>query len=322
MSAQSTDGTIDLILDTASKIFSDHCGKSLLDQAEESIFPRDLWELLKKNGFNQLGSKETGTSISDLYAFLIMCGRFAVPLPISETLLMNLWFGDVGNISGIGELRDGKICEVSGGYKVPRIGIVEKGNNTVTALSGAVLIREGRNLAGEARDSIEPQSGKTLTVSDDPYAQLALSRVCLMAGCMQSVLDLGVQFSLERSQFGRSISKFQAIQHSLAVVACEVAASRRAADAAIDALGDPRFILEVAAAKARVGEAAGFVAEQIHQIHGAMGFTQEHRLHHYTKRLWSWRDEWGNEFYWQQLLGEEITNRGADSVWSFIATSS
>ncbi|GIS51876.1 MAG: hypothetical protein Ct9H90mP27_3670 [Gammaproteobacteria bacterium] len=104
----------------------------------------------------------------------------------------------------------------------------------------------------------------------------------MLAGCMQRVLDLGVQFASERTQFGRSISKFQAIQHSLALVACEVAASRRAAEAAIDALGDRRFVLEVAAAKARVGEAAGFIAEQVHQVHGAMGFTQEHRLHHYT----------------------------------------
>tara|TARA_B100001175_G_scaffold221897_1_gene188903 strand:+ start:62 stop:481 length:420 start_codon:yes stop_codon:yes gene_type:complete len=139
---------------------------------------------------------------------------------------------------------------------------------------------------------------------------------------MQTVLDLGVQFASERTQFGRSISKFQAIQHSLALVACEVAASRRAAEAAIDALGDRRFVLEVAAAKARVGEAAGFIAEQVHQVHGAMGFTQEHRLHHYTKRLWSWRDEWGNEFEWQTLLGQEVARSGADSAWSFIATSS
>ena len=97
---------------------------------------------------------------------------------------------------------------------------------------------------------------------------------------------------------------------------------RQAAEAAIDALGDTRFVLEVAAAKSRVGEAAGLVAEQVHQIHGAMGFTQEHRLHHYTKRLWAWRDEWGNEFYWQSLLGQDISKLGADSVWSFIATSS
>jgi alkylation response protein AidB-like acyl-CoA dehydrogenase len=149
---------------------------------------------------------------------------------------------------------------------------------------------------------------------------MALARTNLMAGGLQATLDLGLQFASERSQFGRSISKFQAIQHGLAVVAAEVAAAQRAADAAVDALGTSRFIDEVSASKARVGEAVGIVAEQVHQVHGAMGFTYEHRLHHFTRRLWAWRDEWGNEFYWQTILGRRLAGLGADKVWGYIAT--
>ena len=317
-----SESTIELILDAASRIFSDHCDKSLLDSCERAAPPENLWLLLKKNGFNQLGSDESGTSLSDMYEFLIECGRHAVPLPISETLLMNLWFGDVGEISGIGELRGDKVLNVSCGSAVNRVGFIEKGRESVRLINDIEVLEKGYNLADESRDVLAFRGGDEVQVTIDPYAQMALTRVCLMAGCMQTVLDLGVQFASEREQFGRSISKFQAIQHNLAVVACEVAASKRAALAAIDALGHSRFVLEVAAAKSRVGEAAGLVAEQIHQIHGAMGFTQEHRLHHYTKRLWSWRDEWGNEFYWQGLLGRGVSSLGADSAWSFIATSS
>ena len=151
---------------------------------------------------------------------------------------------------------------------------------------------------------------------------MALARTNLMAGTLQSTLDLGLQFAAERSQFGRSISKFQAIQHSLAAVGTEVAASQRAADAGVDAMGTDRFEQEVAAAKARVGEAVGIVAEQVHQVHGAMGYTYEHRLHHFTRRLWAWRDEWGNEFYWQVKLGQHLATLGADRVWGYIATPS
>ncbi len=314
--------TIELILDTASRIFSDNCDKSLLDFCERGGIPQDLWLLLKKNGFNQLGMDESGTSISDLYEFLIECGRYAVPMPISEILLMNLWFGDVGEISGIGELRDKKVFNVPHGSGISRVGVVAKEQKTVSLITDVEILESDYNLAGESRDVLDFRVGGEVSLATDPFAQMALTRVCLMAGCMQTVLDLGVQFASEREQFGRSISKFQAIQHNLAIVACEVAASRRAAEAAIDAWGDDRFVLEVAAAKSRVGEAAGLVAEQVHQIHGAMGFTQEHRLHHYTKRLWAWRDEWGNEFYWQSFLGEGVSKLGADSVWSFIATSS
>ena len=108
----------------------------------------------------------------------------------------------------------------------------------------------------------------------------------------------------------------------MAVVGTEVAASQRAADAGVDAMGTDRFEQEVAAAKARVGEAVGIVAEQVHQVHGAMGYTYEHRLHHFTRRLWAWRDEWGNEFYWQAKLGQYLATLGADRVWGYIATPS
>ena len=212
---------------------------------------------------------------------------------------MNIWFGNSEEMSGVGELFGNQIFNVPFGMSVGRIGVVEKGKDYVTMLSNRELIDSAFNVAGERRDVLTFSEGEKISIGSDPYAQMALTRVCLLVGCMQTVLDLGVQFASERTQFGRSISKFQAIQHSLALVACEVAASRRAAEAAIDALGARRIVLEVAAAKARVGEAAGGIAEQVHQVHGAMGFTQEHRLHHYTKRLWSWRDEWGNEFEWQ-----------------------
>ena len=62
--------------------------------------------------------------------------------------------------------------------------------------------------------------------------------------------------------------------------------------------------------------------EQVHQVHGAMGYTYEHRLHHFTRRLWAWRDEWGNEFYWQAKLGQHLASLGADRVWGYIATPS
>ncbi len=62
----------------------------------------------------------------------------------------------------------------------------------------------------------------------------------------------------------------------------------------------------MAVAKARVGEAAGKVAEVCHQVHGAMGFTQEHPLHFATRRLWSWRDEFGHETFWQERIGRLV----------------
>lgn len=78
---------------------------------------------------------------------------------------------------------------------------------------------------------------------------------------------------------------------------------------------DPYTLL----ALARVVQVA-VVAEIAHQIHGAMGYAHEHQLHHFTRRLWAWRDEFGNKFAWQQRLGQELCERGADGLWDFLAT--
>jgi alkylation response protein AidB-like acyl-CoA dehydrogenase len=68
-----------------------------------------------------------------------------------------------------------------------------------------------------------------------------------------------------------------------------------------------------------VGEAAGKVAEIAYQVHGAIGFTHEHSLHRLTRRLWSWRDEFGNESHWSRELGRAVMTAGADVLWPTIA---
>jgi len=124
-----------------------------------------------------------------------------------------------------------------------------------------------------------------------------------------------VTYAGERRQFGRTLSKFQAIQHMLAEAAGHLAASEAASALAGDAYATPSFAFQVAVAKARSGEAAGKVAEICHQVHGGMGFTQEHPLHFATRRLWSWRDEFGGEAYWQERIGRAVCADGGEALW-------
>ncbi|MET0369857.1 MAG: acyl-CoA dehydrogenase family protein, partial [Sphingobium sp.] len=116
------------------------------------------------------------------------------------------------------------------------------------------------------------------------------------------------------------LSKFQAVQHDLARLGGEVAAAGAAADMAVEALaGDPaRATLPIAAAKARTGEAASIAVNIAQQLHGAIGFTQEHRLHWYTTALWSWRDEYGGQRYWTDLLGRAAIDAGGAGFWPIL----
>jgi len=314
--------TRQLLIDTAERIFADHCDKAVLDAAERGEFPERLWNIVRENGFHELAMADSGVDLKDAFAVIRVAGRHALPLPMVEILLANRWLRSSAELAVIGRLEGNRIADVPWAGNAQRVlGIDWDSTDGVSTSVSVEEIETDRNVAAESRDGIPVATGaEPLGLNEPAFEMLALGRVAAMAGCLERILELSLQYASEREQFGRPISKFQAIQHNLAVVAGEVAAAGRAADAAIDALEGDRFALEVAAAKARVGEAAGIVAESAHQVHGAMGFTHEHQLHHFTRRVWAWRDEYGNEAFWQQRLGRHLAGIGAEKVWDFLAT--
>lgn len=314
--------TRNLLLDTAERMFTDHCDKSVLDDAERGQFPDKLWTLLREGGFQQLAMADSGVALGDAMAVLKAAGRAALPLPLAEIILANRWLGNDGKFVSVGLARPGGARDVPWARRAEAV-------ISVSASGGAWLLTEltvqaGVNLAGEPRDAVAAGRSEPLEIGEDACLLLALSRALLMAGGLEKVLALSLTYVTEREQFGRPIAKFQAIQHHLAVMAAEVAAATRAADAALDGLDSDRPVEEVAAAAIRIGEAVGVVVELAHQVHGAMGFTHEHQLHHSTRRLWSWRDEYGNEHFWQKRLGtrlaELVAQDGQQALWAFIAS--
>jgi alkylation response protein AidB-like acyl-CoA dehydrogenase len=142
-----------------------------------------------------------------------------------------------------------------------------------------------------------------------------------MAGALAHITAISVQYAQDRVQFGRPIGKFQAVQQNLAVLAGQTAAASAAADLGAEAVANGIRMLPIAAAKSRTGEAAGQGAAIAHQVHGAIGFTYEHSLHFFTKRLWSWRDEFGNEAEWNLYVGRHMAKAGADRLWAEITAA-
>ncbi len=134
-----------------------------------------------------------------------------------------------------------------------------------------------------------------------------------LSAAAETVLAWTVQYAGERVQFGRPLAKFQGIQVQLAQMAGEVTAVSALVDAAVQRCdrGEP-LELAAAAAKVRAGAAVDVVARLAHQVHGAIGFTLEHRLHHLTTRMWSWRDDAGNETTWARVLGAAVAG---DDPW-------
>ncbi len=123
-----------------------------------------------------------------------------------------------------------------------------------------------------------------------PLVQRALQRAvaakCLeMLGGADAVLEMTVEFAKQRTQFGRPVGSFQAVQHHCANMATDAEGCRRIAYQAAwkVAEGEPAD-REVAMAKAWVSSAYQRICNTAHQLHGAIGFTKEHDLQLYTRR--------------------------------------
>ncbi len=105
-------------------------------------------------------------------------------------------------------------------------------------------------------------------------------------GAAEQALALSVRHAKDRHQFGRPIGSFQAVAHRCADMRADVDACRVLAYQAAWALdGGGPASLEVAAAKAYANDALRRVSLNAHQVHGAIGFSTEHDLHLFTRRL-------------------------------------
>jgi alkylation response protein AidB-like acyl-CoA dehydrogenase len=124
-----------------------------------------------------------------------------------------------------------------------------------------------------------------------------------MAGAMERLVEMTVDYAQTRRQFGREIGKFQAVQQQIALMAETSVAARMAAGAAF--VGTPLElpILRAAVAKMQCGMAAQVVCSIAHAVHGAIGISHEFSLHQLTGRLHAWRMAHGAESYWARRLG-------------------
>jgi acyl-CoA dehydrogenase len=348
------ESTDNIIVDTATRIFQDLCEPNTVNEVEKGEWPKALWDALDESGLtlawvpDELGG--AGATLADGFAVLRVAGRFAAPVPLAETLLAGWLLTRAGIPVPGGPLTiapvhaDGHIVLTADGTLSGRARRVpfarNAGHIAVLAHSGSEIavalvaasglaISQSTSLAGEPRDDVSfdgvvPEAVRPAEVDEDRLVTFgAAVRLQQIAGALEKILEQSVQYALDRSQFGRPIAKFQAVQHNLATLAGEVAAASAAADAAAEACALPDMAVgEVAIAKVRGGEAAGTGAAIAHQVHGAMGFTYEHSLHHATRRLWAWREEFGNEAVWAARLGRMVAQHGADKLWPFITQAS
>lgn len=313
-----------MIAETAERLFAAHLDTATIEAAEAGTWPAALWDEIAANGLDRVLVPEEqggiGGSWEDAYVILQAAGRHAAPVPLAETIGAGWLLADTGL-----EVPEGPLSLAEDASRVPWAAqalqvLVPGGENQFQVFDPKVAgITPDQNIGRDPRDGMT--GAATATGQGDVITVGALVRACQMSGAISEVLELCVTYAGERVQFGRPIGKFQAIQQQLAILAGEAAAAGIAAQSACRALDRKRDALfEIATAKIRAGEAAGKAAAISHQVFGAIGFTDEHHLHHLTRRLWSWRAEFGAESIWAARLGRLVVEQGADKLWPVLTT--
>ena len=141
----------------------------------------------------------------------------------------------------------------------------------------------------------------------------ALATSAQLLGLAQRMLDLGIDYSAQRKQFGKPVGSFQAVKHHLADVAVKIEFARPVVHRAAYALSrlDPRQSVLVSHAKLAAGEAALLAARRSLQVHGAMGYTWETDLQMFMKRAWALDAAWGDRAFHKTRIASHIFADGS-----------
>jgi acyl-CoA dehydrogenase len=314
----------DLFTDALRQLLAGQCTLQLVREIEAGRSAAPFWSQLEESGFADamVGEAQGGAGLNlrDAFPLLELCGSFAVPVPLAETMLARALLADAGLDRPLGSITFGQGGTAPEGHV--RCGLVSGGR----VADWALVAQAGECLllpvpAAEVTAAVFPlDAGLQWAPADVQAAQRvpggldlqtvqACTHAAQLAGAMMNVFTRTLQYANERSQFGRPIGKFQAIQHQLSVISEHTFAARMAAQIGCQSRSHAPERLRVAVAKARTSEAALEVASLSHSIHGAIGFTEEFDLQLFTRRLHAWRQSAGSESYWHGVLGEELVER-------------
>jgi alkylation response protein AidB-like acyl-CoA dehydrogenase len=317
------------------------------------------WETVEGLDWPLIGIPEeqggAGGTLHDLVGVAEGVGRQVTPLPLLEAAVAARLLTAAGRpangelvcvvlpavdeqlvVSGSGPARSltGAASRVPWASRARSLAVCARDDrgDEVTVLVPAdapgVDCRSATNIAAEPRDAV---SFRGVVVTDDMLLSQApsqrkiralagLLRSAAIVGALERAHDLSRQHVSQREQFGRPLISFQAVAHGLAAQMSQMSLARAAVEDAVQALeSDDEALERVAVACVVAGSAATEVSRIAHQLHGAMGVTREYPLHLATRRLWSWRDEWGTERQWSVRLGEHLLPQGSERVWRWLS---
>ncbi|MGO4392446.1 acyl-CoA dehydrogenase family protein [Variovorax sp. M-6] len=316
-------------------ILRDQCTPAVVRAIEAGGSPAALWNSVESAGFLALLAPEAEGGaelpLAELFPVLCHLGRYAVPVPLGQSIVARALLGSrLPMPDGMVTLATALRRDADGTLHCPL--------TPFGAIADAVLARDGDALlllpcasARRASTGVHGSLAASLSWANDAGttrladagaalpAFAAALHAAMLAGAMTRVFEMTLQYCNDRVQFGKSLGKFQAVQHQLSVMAEHTAATSIAAEAAFRHDGAAPSLLASAIAKSRASEAAVLIASTAHALHGAIGVTEEYDLQLLTRRLHEWRMAHGSEAHWNRVLGDHVL-AGDGALSDFVRT--
>lgn len=333
MGENHNNGMQDLIAESVRTLLADLVTPDTIRHSESlRVHDTELWGCFVDSGFDLALVPEalggSGLALSDVAAIPRACGYFAAPAPLVESMVARGLAASAGKLLPDGSITLGLAAERDG--CITAQAVTWGASSDYVLLLGAVGGVHKAMLLRTADAQCSPHAGLSPSGETDLIWQgtdallvwellggteslgVYAGLICIQAaGAMERVLDTSIRYVQERSQFGRPISGFQAIQQQLALMAEDVFTARMASSWLCDSPSALPSMGAVPAAKVVIAEAASRVSALAHAVHGAMGITQEYELHLLTKRLLRWRSVGGSESYWSDRVGRQLLGSGA-----------
>ena len=316
--------------------------RSLVDDLAASGKP-DLWNSLVALDLPRVGIDEekggSGGSLGDLLVVVESLAGHGISVPIVEASTAD-WI-----LSHDGALPDGLttvllldeepetvagtltavLTAVPWAREAARLVLCAPGATpfVVDLAHASVTVRPVDNIAGEPRDTVVLDGTSVTPVAGVPVYEEVRDRLALLwsaavLGAAHGAYRLTRTYVSEREQFGAPLLKIPAVAGNLARMRVQLVQADAALALAREAAPDTGAAEIV---RITTAAAATEIAQIAHQLHGAMGITEEYPLHRLTRRLWAWRDAVASERHWAETLGRRAAEAGEAGVWTRITAT-
>ncbi|MBV7486261.1 acyl-CoA dehydrogenase family protein [Bordetella sp. BOR01] len=317
-----TDSVADTLYESIARPLAELCPAATVRNIEDRQAHADAWHAIDALGYTDAlipdGGGGAGLVLPEVFGLLFAAGEAGLPFPFGDTIAARALLARAGHsgngaciaiAKSIPAAGDGIACaEVPGAWLVDAF-LVEHDDTWLLMPAAQARITAGTYRRSSGSPSWPTREAATARLALEHAGAAAWTnalRSAEMAGTMQAVLRQTIAYAQERSQFGKPLGRFQAVQQDISVLAEQVASVAMAARLGCAATAHQPDPTRAAMARLRACEAVPTVCAIAHAVHGAIGVTDELTLGLRTARLREWRATGASEQQCAATIGAHV----------------